>query len=200
MCPKKKCLQRANVQAQNVRGSRARKKESTMKAMVLKRMALKARDKKGFTLVEVIVVLVILAILMAIAVPSLTGYIDKARRDSTIAEAASAKTAVQAIVTDAYAHGGSYTDATETLKFNTTDKGIITIKGADDPAPEMVAAAAARLTGATYESITIKTIDSNNQVTEMTVVTPKAVAEYAGGAWTIVLPSDGGGEEPEESH
>ena len=39
----------------------------------------KLKDKKGFTLVELIVVLVILAILAALLVPALTGYIDKAR-------------------------------------------------------------------------------------------------------------------------
>lgn len=37
------------------------------------------KNKKGFTLVEVIVVLVILAILMAIAIPSFMGYINKAK-------------------------------------------------------------------------------------------------------------------------
>ncbi|MDR2162862.1 MAG: prepilin-type N-terminal cleavage/methylation domain-containing protein [Clostridiales Family XIII bacterium] len=35
------------------------------------------RCRKGFTLMEVIVVLVILAILVAIAIPALTGYIYK---------------------------------------------------------------------------------------------------------------------------
>ena len=40
---------------------------------------LKKNDKKGFTLVELIVVLVILAILAALLIPALTGYIDKAR-------------------------------------------------------------------------------------------------------------------------
>ena len=38
--------------------------------------------KRGFTLVELIVVLVILAILAALLIPALTGYIDKAKKDS----------------------------------------------------------------------------------------------------------------------
>ena len=37
-----------------------------------------SNQKEGFTLVELIVVLVILAVLSALLVPSLTGYIDKA--------------------------------------------------------------------------------------------------------------------------
>ena len=40
----------------------------------------KLKDKKGFTLVELIVVLVILAILAALLIPALTGYIDKANK------------------------------------------------------------------------------------------------------------------------
>ena len=46
----------------------------------------KLKDKKGFTLVELIVVLVILAILAALLIPALTGYIDKANKEKVIAE------------------------------------------------------------------------------------------------------------------
>ena len=61
------------------------------------------KNNKGFTLVELIVVLVILAILAAILVPALLGYIDKARNGQYLEEAHSIYTAVQAYGTEQYA-------------------------------------------------------------------------------------------------
>lgn len=65
----------------------------------------KLKNKKGFTLVELIVVLVILAILAALLVPALTGYIDKAREQSLISQGSMVLTAAQATVSEAYGTG-----------------------------------------------------------------------------------------------
>lgn len=60
---------------------------------------------KGFTLVELIVVLVILAILAAILVPTLLGYIDKARSEKDFATAQAVRVATQAQIDELYGKG-----------------------------------------------------------------------------------------------
>ena len=60
-------------------------------------------NKKGFTLVELIVVLVIIAILAALLISALTGYIDKAKKKSIIAETRQVVMAAQTLVDEAYA-------------------------------------------------------------------------------------------------
>lgn len=64
---------------------------------------MKENKKKGFTLVELIVVLVILAILAALLIPALTGYIDKAKRKSIVAETRQVVMAAQTVVDEKYA-------------------------------------------------------------------------------------------------
>ncbi len=48
---------------------------------------MKRKNQKAFTLIELLAVIVILAILLAIAVPKVTQYITKSRKDSLIATA-----------------------------------------------------------------------------------------------------------------
>lgn len=61
------------------------------------------KNNKGFTLVELIVVLVILAILAAILVPALLGYVDRAKDQQYITEARDLMMATQAGIAEAYA-------------------------------------------------------------------------------------------------
>lgn len=70
---------------------------------MLKRLKEVRNDKKGFTLVELIVVLVILAILAALLIPSLTGYIDKAKKKQIEAETRQVVMAAQTLVDEEYA-------------------------------------------------------------------------------------------------
>ena len=91
---------------------------------------LKENKKKGFTLVELIVVLVILAILAALLVPALTGYIDKAKQKSIIAETRQVVMAAQTLVDEEY--GKVDVDA-DTIKIEggTPDAATTVVKKAD---------------------------------------------------------------------
>lgn len=74
----------------------------------------KLKNKKGFTLVELIVVLVILAILAALLVPALTGYIDKANDQAIIAKTRSLVMAAQTLESEAYGKAKTNADGTVT--------------------------------------------------------------------------------------
>jgi len=58
------------------------------------------KRKKGFTLIEIIVVLVILAILVAVSLPTMFGYIEEARAKSRVQEARVGLLAAQWVVSE----------------------------------------------------------------------------------------------------
>jgi len=86
----------------------------------------KKKNKKGFSLVELIVVLVIMAILVAALVPSLIGYIRQARQSTAKDEAAAIVQATQTIVSSAYADVSStYNNASgDDYSFSTFDGNV----------------------------------------------------------------------------
>lgn len=76
-------------------------------------MFAKVKNKKGFTLVELIVVLVILAILAALLIPTLTGYIDKANKEKVVSETRMVVMAVQTVASEAYGQLGAGKDLSD---------------------------------------------------------------------------------------
>lgn len=86
-------------------------------------------NKKGFTLIEMIVVIVIIAILAAIAVPAIMKYVDDARDTKLIAQGHSAMVTTQATLTKAEGKSTSglfaETDLTAALTEAKADNGSV---------------------------------------------------------------------------
>ena len=58
---------------------------------------IKSKDKKGFTLIELVIVIVIIAILALIMVPNITSYIAKSRQSKAEANLRSMYTSIQLV-------------------------------------------------------------------------------------------------------
>ena len=77
--------------------------------MLLKLRQRMAQDESGFTLVELLVVMLILGLLAAIAIPAFFNQRDKARDAEAKAAVRTAETAIETYATD---NDGSYAGAT----------------------------------------------------------------------------------------
>lgn len=67
--------------------------------------------KGGFTLVEVVIVLAVVAIMASLLIPSLVGYIDSSKEKVAVAECRSVVTAAQYLANDEYDENGTTGDS-----------------------------------------------------------------------------------------
>lgn len=87
-------------------------------------MLKKLRNKKGFTLAELLIVVAIIGVLVAISIPIFTSQLEKARRATNQANARAAYAAASAeYLEDDTVKGGTYDveKGTFTVNNNTTD-------------------------------------------------------------------------------
>ena len=96
----------------------------------LQKIYKKSKEQKGFTLVEMIVVLVIIAILAAITIPALIKYIDKAREKQIVIDARTAYLAAETTISEAYA--ANVTTVKPTFEFGAGTSSDTYVKNAED--------------------------------------------------------------------
>jgi type IV pilus assembly protein PilA len=144
------------------------------------------KDKKGFTLVEIIVVLVILAILAAFLIPSMLGFVNDAKKKAAVAEQREIYVAAQAIATEQFAKYGDTQAAINLGMTSPTAAGVEATKLGSDA---VFAVASDATSGADYDMKNYLNGDivANNPGAG-TGHTGKTTADST---WTVKVSSDG---------
>ena len=126
-------------------------------------------NKKGFTLIEIIVVLVILAILAAVAIPSMIGFVEDARGKAYASDARVGLSAAQAVVTELVvsgAHTVSDTNLGSTVLGHETFKRMTAEVGeANNWSDLRIDTGNARVTGITLTKNNYKIVIGDNTTT-----------------------------------
>lgn len=130
---------------------------------IFKQKLKKSNNKKGFTLVEIIVVLVILAVLAAAAIPTMLGFVEEAKGKAEIANARAAYVAAQSIVTEEYASGKTGDKAVETKLLLAADGHTIDKAGTKK---------IDTMLGADMDKAKVKVTVTDGKVTEMVYTSP----------------------------
>lgn len=131
----------------------------------------KGRKNKGFALIKLIVTVVVLGILVAIIVPSLIGYIDRAKNGTAISEAKSAVAASNVLIAKDVGDNGKQVTVT---KYNSNKYDYDNILKSSKLEEK----------GAKIEKFSIK---ENTQISDMVYKASNGiVVEYKNGVYSIL--------------
>jgi type IV pilus assembly protein PilA len=152
--------------------------------MLLKLRQRMAREESGFTLVELLVVMLILGLLAAIAIPAFFNQRDKAKDSGAKEMARTAETAMETYATD---NNGVYTGSTPAA-LNAIENSINITSSTTDPYLSAAAAAGTGgkgwtltvTSGATSNTFTIARDATSGQLTFSCATTGKAGCPTSG--------------------
>ena len=137
----------------------------------------KSKEQKGFTLVEMIVVLVIIAILAAITIPALLKYIDKAKDKQLVINARTAYLAAETAASEAYAANIAVPTSNKIVFEDTAHKDETDVEKN-----------ARELTGITKDYTCTATVGTDWKITDVTYAEGKKTASLnvaSGSEWTV---------------